>query len=680
MDRQRRRVRAAGNGRGQAAQRPCGSPRWNAAARGRRVERVGGQAEVWRESSRWEADGIVLARHAHDATGPQVVSRLRQEAMAGDRLLLHGQCAPRDSAAEPFREVISQAIASLSRAASERQDAFRRGISAFSPSALDRLEALVPELAVLLGHGARVDVGREAGSLEDLRRAIGHLLRLLPRAVGPVVVVLDRLHEADSLTIGIVGDLAADPPEGMRLIGIFKSVAGAAAGAAEPLLARGRAGLGRVRRVSLSLHRRDSIKRLIRRLIGSRSPGLLGAGGPEPDARRAPLPPTDEDATPARGLRSAESTGGGDRAAGADVLELTKTIPVGIYALERDQAGKPFFSFCSPRWLEMLRLEREAVLADASLAFQRVHPEDQAGFADLSDRVMREGSPLYWRGRIVVDGETRWVTIESLPRDRPEGGPIWEGVMVDITSQVSVQEALARADAAHRAQLEQKLKTSLTASAIAHEINQPLSRLLLQAQLASLEPGVEAGPLALIIEDAKLVIGVIEKMKVLLRSVQTIQRPVDLRQVMHSSLLQVRWEAARVGCVTEARDAPRPIWTSGDATQLQLAVTNLLRNAIESVGESDPTNRRVRIALSAEPEQAAISVTDTGPGWTGAERVDGPLVTTKPGGSGLGLYIVRTIMENHGGGLELRPAPGGGAEAVLRIPLARPDETAPAGS
>jgi signal transduction histidine kinase len=168
--------------------------------------------------------------------------------------------------------------------------------------------------------------------------------------------------------------------------------------------------------------------------------------------------------------------------------KLTENIPVGTYTIELNEAGEPFFSFCSSRWLTMLQLDRAAVMADPALAFRCVHPDDVEGFVAINAFVMRNQTPFFWRGRIVVGGEIRWVVIESLPRERPGLGPLWEGVMIDITREVEMQEALERSATEHQQHLRQKLRTSLTAAGIAHEINQPLSRLLLRAQLGATEP------------------------------------------------------------------------------------------------------------------------------------------------------------------------------------------------
>ena len=219
--------------------------------------------------------------------------------------------------------------------------------------------------------------------------------------------------------------------------------------------------------------------------------------------------------------------------------ELTARIPVGTYIIAHGDDRVPKFTFVSERWLEMLDLRREDVLADAGLAFEAVHPDDRAAFVRLSDAAMAEGHPFAWEGRIVVRNETRWITIESKPRQRSGGGLIWEGVMIDVTPRKQVEADLAAAheqerlrQESHRHDLETKLRASLTAAAAAHEIKQPLGRILLETQLAierlrtaPLEHDDMTDYLEDMLAESKRVVEMIGRMKEQLRTVQSAPVP-----------------------------------------------------------------------------------------------------------------------------------------------------------
>ncbi len=106
---------------------------------------------------------------------------------------------------------------------------------------------------------------------------------------------------------------------------------------------------------------------------------------------------------------------------------------------------------------------------------------------------------------------------------------------------------------------------------------------------------------------------------------------------------------------------------SGDFSQLRQVFVNLLDNAVHAASATE--NGEVRVQASVEPGFAVISVEDTGAGVDPAilRRLFEPLVTTKSKGIGLGLALVRRIVERHGGTVAYEPR-GGGARFVVRLP------------
>ena len=228
--------------------------------------------------------------------------------------------------------------------------------------------------------------------------------------------------------------------------------------------------------------------------------------------------------------------------------------------------------------------------------------------------------------------------------------------------------------------LQQKLQTSVVASAVAHEVNQPLSQILIKSQLALQQaeshPQLSEGlknTLRSLVEDSQRVERTIERMRALLRNVPIQRVPLDLREVVDSSLLYLRRPLEDAGIAVEARVPARPVLISGDSSQLQLAVSNLVRNAKEAIEESRAAVRKIRIQLSSSSTHAEISVMDSGPGLAPELRqeVFSLLTSHRPKGTGLGLYLVRTTVLNHGGEVSLGDSPLGGAQFRLRIPLER---------
>jgi two-component system sensor histidine kinase FlrB len=112
-----------------------------------------------------------------------------------------------------------------------------------------------------------------------------------------------------------------------------------------------------------------------------------------------------------------------------------------------------------------------------------------------------------------------------------------------------------------------------------------------------------------------------------------------------------------------------PLRATTDPKLLGEALLNLVRNAIEAVGEQG----EVHLAATAQGSALRISVTDNGPGLDPAvrRRLFEPFQTTKADGTGLGLSIARKLVESLGGTLRLEDAAPRGARAVVDLPRAR---------
>jgi signal transduction histidine kinase len=240
-------------------------------------------------------------------------------------------------------------------------------------------------------------------------------------------------------------------------------------------------------------------------------------------------------------------------------------------------------------------------------------------------------------------------------------------------------------DAQTLALLKDKLRSSLQAAAVAHEIKEPLSVVLLQSQLllegsgktktVSLPAPWRTG-LQTICREAQRVGSTIETMRTLLRSAQSEQQPLDLRDVVASALLYARsgGSTARVPIdssqleQTRPQQDPEPAWIHGDAVQIQIAIINLLRNAAEVLLQAAVPEPLIRLRLWPQDGCWWLEVLDNGPGLSPATAEAIAPHTTKPQGSGLGLFVVRTTMENHRGSLEIHDSPTGGACLRLRFP------------
>ncbi|MDI9396585.1 MAG: PAS domain-containing sensor histidine kinase [Candidatus Pacebacteria bacterium] len=237
--------------------------------------------------------------------------------------------------------------------------------------------------------------------------------------------------------------------------------------------------------------------------------------------------------------------------------------------------------------------------------------------------------------------------------------------------------------------LQQKLQTSVVASAVAHEVNQPLSEILIKSQLALQQaesfpqlPVSLRDTLRSLVEDSRRVDRTIERMRALLRNVPTQLISTDLRECVDSSILYLKRVMSEGKIRLQSNLPKKPVRVLGDSSQLQLAVTNLLRNATETIQESGCRNRKISIQLGANRTHAEIIVGDSGPGLAPhiRQQIFSVLTSNRPKGTGLGLYLVRTTVVNHGGEVSVGDSPLGGAEFRVRIPLELPGRLTKNGS
>lgn len=139
--------------------------------------------------------------------------------------------------------------------------------------------------------------------------------------------------------------------------------------------------------------------------------------------------------------------------------------------------------------------------------------------------------------------------------------------------------------------------------------------------------------------------------------------PVELNRLLEQSCAAVRHEQLS-GARLSLRPGASPLWLELDGARLELALVNVLRNALQAA------RSQVQVGIRERGEWLAIEVDDDGPGFPDeAECLLAPFVTTKPKGegTGLGLAIVHNIMAELDGGLALTTAPGGGARVILTV-------------
>lgn len=243
-----------------------------------------------------------------------------------------------------------------------------------------------------------------------------------------------------------------------------------------------------------------------------------------------------------------------------------------------------------------------------------------------------------------------------------------------------LEEAYAALVEAQRAQVQAERLAAVgeLSARVTHELRNPLSSIGLNAEMLADELRSDAPPTA----DAREMIGAIEREVARLtelterylsmaRSDSPRRAPVDLAALVRDVVSTRAAEHARDRVRVDV-DAPDSLVIDADEPQLRQVLINLLRNAVQALGDSDG-DRSVRVTVTGDGDEATCVVEDSGPGIDApeSESVFEPFVTGRPDGTGLGLSISRRIARRHGG--ELRVAPRGalgGAAFEMTLPVA----------
>ncbi len=217
------------------------------------------------------------------------------------------------------------------------------------------------------------------------------------------------------------------------------------------------------------------------------------------------------------------------------------------------------------------------------------------------------------------------------------------------------------------------------ATTLAHELNQPLMAIVSNAaasdQLLSnpdMGKDVVRDALRDIVSESRRASDVIRNLRRFLQRGATERVPLRVERVIDDVLGFLRGELRDSGVEVTTRVAPELPEVHGDPIQLQQVLVNLIMNAVEAMRTVDPARRRLEIEAVPAPGGLEVAVRDTGPGFDpdSASSLFEPFYTTKETGMGVGLAIVRTLVEAYGGKVRAAPRPEGGAEFRLFLPVA----------
>jgi two-component system, LuxR family, sensor kinase FixL len=221
------------------------------------------------------------------------------------------------------------------------------------------------------------------------------------------------------------------------------------------------------------------------------------------------------------------------------------------------------------------------------------------------------------------------------------------------------------------------------ASALAHELNQPLSAIANYMKGARRLLDDSAGERVPILREAMdkaaeqaLRAGqVIRRLRDFVARGETERRVEDVRKLVEEASALALVGLKDKGVRVRFEFDPRAHFVLADKVQIQQVLLNLMRNAVEAMENSERRELIVSSALVPD-DMIEIAVTDTGAGIAPeiSAQLFQPFITTKRQGMGVGLSISRTIVEAHGGSIVTRPNPGGGTMFSFTLPAVTREE------
>jgi len=329
------------------------------------------------------------------------------------------------------------------------------------------------------------------------------------------------------------------------------------------------------------------------------------------------------------------------------------------------------------RWWELLGGRPEGAPDTVAGWLSSIHPDDRdATWRRLRDCVEGRSAECDGSHRARhTGGGWRWIRSRGRVVERDAAGRAARivGTSTDVTAAHELHQKLLAAT---------RLASAGTlAAGVAHEINNPLACVTanLKYALEELSPAERPHPDALraleeAVRSAQRIASIVRSMRSLGTSARTdAPHEIDVRSEILNAVEMVHDRlAARARVDVEVpRDLPM---ARARTSELGRALVNLLVNAAEAIPDGDAARNRIGVAARAEAAEVIVEVADTGTGIAPEirERIFEAFFTTKPVGAGigLGLSIVKAIVDGAGGRVEVESASGAGSTFRVRLPIA----------
>ncbi|MGB7502990.1 MAG: ATP-binding protein [Azonexus sp.] len=316
-----------------------------------------------------------------------------------------------------------------------------------------------------------------------------------------------------------------------------------------------------------------------------------------------------------------------------------------------------------------------------ALFFGSLHPEDREATDQALEDALATGGSYEVEYRVVLpEGKMLWMAARGQIERDGSGKPILlRGVVLDVSARHSSELELQqlRSELAHASRVSMM---GQFASALAHELSQPLGAILRNTEAAELfleHDPPDLDELRAILVDIRLddqrAGGVIDRLRALLKRRNFVPRTLSVSDELANVMALARSDAATRKVALEIDIASELPHVMGDPVHLQQVLLNLILNAMDAVEDVPAARRKVTVRAQRHgASEVEVAVEDSGLGIAPERlgRLFEPFFTTKANGMGIGLSISRTIIEAHGGHIWAENNADKGATFRFTLPLA----------
>lgn len=354
--------------------------------------------------------------------------------------------------------------------------------------------------------------------------------------------------------------------------------------------------------------------------------------------------------------------------------EVLDRLPIPIWIA--DASGE--IRFLNRYWKDLLN-SKEPQTEGPSWE-EIVYPEDLADFLYEFRLAVVNGGVFSFESRLLSGkNEYKWFSHSALPVMNSDGElSHYVGLSENVTKrhdlEVEVEES--RRELAHLSRI---TMIGALSSSFAHELNQPLGSILVNAQSAlrflALDPpdlNEVRDILRDIVKEDQRAGEIISRTRQMLKKGECPQTKFNVSRMLEEVSLMLKSELMHRGVRLSLQIEDEDLEVCGDPLSIQQVLINLVMNASEAMEELEKGKRRIVVRSRLKlPSELWLSVSDNGPGISAKlrEQLFEPFYTTKRKGLGLGLAICRSIASDHGGKLWAENQLSGGSIFTLSIPM-----------